>query len=172
MKMLSHHLKIDRCYIDERAISRVAYSCFSIVQISPPYEVKQLKVSWREAKFEFSLHSSVIYHDPLVILSLEMILLIHQICQWFMVLSFIAFMAGYQTLERSFKSDLRSDQDHLLKKDLKSDQDHIFFLSDLDLKSWSKIIFCPKCPLFEGQNFKTDKKSTLNFWNYLVPYWE
>jgi hypothetical protein len=25
-----------------------------------------------------------------------------------------------------FKSDLRSDQDHLLKKDLKSDQDHIF----------------------------------------------
>jgi hypothetical protein len=26
-----------------------------------------------------------------------------------------------------FKSDLRSDQDHLLKKDLRSDQDHIFF---------------------------------------------
>jgi hypothetical protein len=25
-----------------------------------------------------------------------------------------------------FKSDLRSDQDHLLKKDLRSDQDHIF----------------------------------------------
>jgi hypothetical protein len=24
------------------------------------------------------------------------------------------------------KSDLRSDQDHLLKKDLRSDQDHIF----------------------------------------------
>jgi hypothetical protein len=24
-----------------------------------------------------------------------------------------------------FKSDLRSDQDHLLKKDLRSDQDHI-----------------------------------------------
>jgi hypothetical protein len=26
-----------------------------------------------------------------------------------------------------FKSDLRSDQDHLLKKDLRSNQDHIFF---------------------------------------------
>jgi hypothetical protein len=58
-----------------------------------------------------------------------------------------------------FKSDLRSDQDHLLKKDLSSDQDHIFKKNDLDLKSRSKIIFCPKCPLFEGQNFKTDKKS-------------
>jgi hypothetical protein len=33
-----------------------------------------------------------------------------------------------------FKSDLRSDQDHLLKKDLKSDQDHIFLKNDLDLK--------------------------------------
>jgi hypothetical protein len=33
-----------------------------------------------------------------------------------------------------FKSDLRSDQDHLLKKDLRSDQDHIFLKNDLDLK--------------------------------------
>jgi hypothetical protein len=49
-----------------------------------------------------------------------------------------------------FKSDLRSDQDHLLKKDLRSDQDHIFLKSDLDLKSRSKIIFCSKSPLFEG----------------------
>jgi hypothetical protein len=39
------------------------------------------------------------------------------------------------------KSDLRSDQDHLLKKDLRSDQDHIFLKNDLDLKSRSKIIF-------------------------------
>jgi hypothetical protein len=62
-----------------------------------------------------------------------------------------------------FKSDLRSDQDHLPKKDLRSDQDHIFLKSDLDLKSRSKIIFCAKCPLFEGQIFKTDQKSILNF---------
>jgi hypothetical protein len=34
----------------------------------------------------------------------------------------------------------------------------IFFLGDLDLKSRSKIIFCPKCLFFEGQNFKTDEK--------------
>jgi hypothetical protein len=40
-----------------------------------------------------------------------------------------------------FKSDLRSDQDHLLKKDLRSDQDHIKKKIDLDLKSRSKIIF-------------------------------
>jgi hypothetical protein len=61
-----------------------------------------------------------------------------------------------------FKSDLRSDQDHLLKKDLRSDQDHIFKKSDLDLKSRSKIMFCSKSPLFEGQ-IKTDQKSILNF---------
>jgi hypothetical protein len=36
---------------------------------------------------------------------------------------------------RSFKSDLRSDQDHRLKKDLRSDQ--IFLKNDLDLKSRS-----------------------------------
>jgi hypothetical protein len=54
-----------------------------------------------------------------------------------------------------FKSDLRSDQDHLHKKDLRSDKDHIF-LSDL-------FFVCPKCPLFEGQIFKTDQKSILNF---------
>jgi hypothetical protein len=59
----------------------------------------------------------------------------------------------YRPWKDHFKSDLRSDQDHLLKKDLRSDQDHIFL----------KIIFCPKCPLYEGQNFKTDKKSSLNF---------
>jgi hypothetical protein len=40
-----------------------------------------------------------------------------------------------------FKSDLRSDQYHLLKKDLRSDQDHILKKNDLDLKSRSKIIF-------------------------------
>jgi hypothetical protein len=34
--------------------SRVAYSCVSMVQISPPYGVKQVKVSWLEAKYEFS----------------------------------------------------------------------------------------------------------------------
>jgi hypothetical protein len=54
--------------------------------------------------------------------------------------------------------DHSPDQDHLLKKDLRSDQDHILKKNDLDLKSRSKIIFCPKCPLFEGQNFKTDNK--------------
>jgi hypothetical protein len=72
-------------------------------------------------------------------------------------------MGNIRPWKDHFKSDLRSDQDHLLKKDLRSDQDHICLKSDLDLKSRSKIIFCSKSPLFEGQIFKTDQKSILNF---------
>jgi hypothetical protein len=46
-----------------------------------------------------------------------------------------------------FKSDLRSDQDHRLKNDLRSDQeDHLFWKSDLDLRSFKKII-SKKLPL-------------------------
>jgi hypothetical protein len=51
----------------------VAYNCFSMVQISPPpYGVKQHKVSWREAKFEFSLCTALRFlpRPTLVILSL------------------------------------------------------------------------------------------------------
>jgi hypothetical protein len=51
------------------------------------------------------------------------------------------FLGSYQTLERL-------DQDHLLKKDQ------------------IKIIFF--WPQIEGQNFKTDKKSTLNFWTFEI----
>jgi hypothetical protein len=47
----------------------------------------------------------------------------------------------YRPWKDHFKSDLRSDQDHLLKNDLRSDQDHILKKNDLDLKSRSKIIF-------------------------------
>jgi hypothetical protein len=46
-----------------------------------------------------------------------------------------------------FKSDLRSDQDHRQKNDLRSDQeDHLFWKSDLDLRSFKKII-SKKLPL-------------------------
>jgi hypothetical protein len=46
-----------------------------------------------------------------------------------------------------FKSDLRSDQDHCQKNDLRSDQeDHLFWKSDLDLRSFQKII-SKKLPL-------------------------
>jgi hypothetical protein len=45
-----------------------------------------------------------------------------------------------------FKSDLRSDQDHLLKKDLKSDQDHIFLKNDLDLYQDQRSFFPQMSP--------------------------
>jgi hypothetical protein len=64
-----------------------------------------------------------------------------------------------------FKSDFRSDQDHLIEKWFQIRSRSTFFLYDLDLKSRSKIIFCSLSPLFEGKFFKKDKKSTLNFWN-------
>jgi hypothetical protein len=42
------------------------------------------------------------------------------------------FLIFFRPWKDHFKSDLRSDQDHLLKKDLRSDQDHIK-KNDLDL---------------------------------------
>jgi hypothetical protein len=48
--------------------SRVPYSCFSMVQMSPA--LLMLKVSWREETYGLSLHRSVFYHATLVTLSL------------------------------------------------------------------------------------------------------
>jgi hypothetical protein len=62
-----------------------------------------------------------------------------------------------------FKSDLRSDQDHRQKNDLRSDQDHRFGKSDLDLRSFKKII-SKKITFF---NFETDKKVTFLYF-YVV----
>jgi hypothetical protein len=57
-----------------------------------------------------------------------------------------------------FKSDLRSDQDHLLKKDLRSDQDHIFFKSDLDLLNQDqRSFFAPKVPFLRVKFSKRTK---------------
>jgi hypothetical protein len=66
----------------------------------------------------------------------------------------------YRPWKDHFKSDLRSDQDHLLKKDLRSDQDHIK-KNDLDLKSRSKIIFFPQNVPFLRVNISKRTKSLL-----------
>jgi hypothetical protein len=57
-----------------------------------------------------------------------------------------------------FKSDLRSDQDHLLKKDLRSDQDHIFLKNDLDLKIKIKDHFLTQMSPFWGSKFQNGQK--------------
>jgi hypothetical protein len=57
-----------------------------------------------------SLYSSFLWHGGLKIVTAALTILAEFSRPW----------------KDHFKSDLRSDQDHLLKKDLRSDQDHIF----------------------------------------------
>jgi hypothetical protein len=56
-----------------------------------------------------------------------------------------------------FKSDLRSDQDHLLKKDLRSDQDHIKKKVILILNQDQRSIFAPNVPFLRVKISKRTK---------------
>jgi hypothetical protein len=70
----------------------------------------------------------------------------------------VSFYVNSRPWKDHFKSDLKSDQDHLLKKDLRSDQDHIFLKSDLDLKNQDqRSFFAPKVPFLRVKISKRTK---------------
>jgi hypothetical protein len=133
--------------------TKAAFPCSKCFRFFSDNLIFMTILYWNIHSSHWTIHSFIVYsHHIMDVLNHKQWLEKYKLCSKFFFDFFRFFSKFFEKLnivfrifrrpwKDHFKSDLRSDQDHLLKKDLRSDQDHIFEKNDLDLKSRSKIIF-------------------------------